>query len=104
VTLSLRMCQHHWGLLRRVIEARGLDHLVSTTAGSWADAATGTVFDPLMGAVVDLYAMNVGDVMEEGARCPLCSYDEEDALDEINRAADEQLDRAVKLGHIKLSP
>jgi hypothetical protein len=86
----MQFCQNHWGILRKAIIDRGMEHLIAKTGEECIkklvtdiDQHSKTTFDPLMGAHNMIISQALNDcgleVMmqnEDGSdRCPICWMD-----------------------------
>lgn len=76
----MRMCQHHWDMLRAAIADRGMAHLVPSNGEGAAKLAAAGTPDPLMSAMfsitanaLDVFGPGIMGVKEDGTPyCPIC--------------------------------
>ena len=76
----MKICAAHWAELRKLLDDRGLTHLIPTTGEEAAKRVMADSFDPLMYANNAIFANALGAVglvllspKEDGAeRCPIC--------------------------------
>ena len=111
----MKMCQHHWDMLRKAINERGLSSFVSKSGEVAVESLKENKFEPLLGAhnaitmnTLSTVGLSIMAPNEDGTEtCPICFLmscpcDDPECSKKyegwINRAADDQVDIARELG------
>lgn len=94
----MQMCEHHWGMLRKAIEDRGLGHLITKTTADLIRSDPGT--DPMFRACISIFG-NTADLLGpeilriSDEDCPLCYLNRECACP-VKNCADRWITYAAR--------